>query len=185
MTLNELLTTTEMQNKVVKIGFEGASNFIYCDAVTSKTLEELDRIEQDSVANAKMNLKQASEFLSDLRKMGLKKFIANERKKIEKANEKRAAEGLGLIRIPSQKRFESMYNERMAVYERSITRCEFTLSQEHPIIEAGITDTYKSIDTPDTVIVICDGYISGDYWTQDEYLNGYKRPRRGGNRKAI
>lgn len=170
MKLVEILE--KYKGKKIKIGFNKGSNFIFCDSCDDDTETILNVIEEKKISEIRDTLTNALIKLETLENDGIDKFVESEIERIELLNKKRTAMGEKPLRIPPIEKIEVKYYKSISNLKKSIDKYEKCLSMNHPVLDAEVVEKYKSIYEDNTIIIICAGFITGQYWTVEEYQTG-------------
>ena len=158
----------ELYGRHVRIGFKKGTNFFYCNLVTDKTVEEIDREQQKYREYSKKSLDNA---VSDYDSFVLKGYDG-----YSLLIKKR---GMKWNREETKDRYEKQLQQKKNYIDKTRERYEY-VTKIHPdfILDAIVVNTFMSEDPeePGVVIILLAGDFGGDYWNESEYLGEKYKP---------
>lgn len=122
----------------IKIGCKGGSGFIHCGDVPD--MKQIEDLDADYLERADASIINARASVITI----VNKFYKE----------------LSNLYQAFQKNLTKQFN--------SISRKETRLKKRKHFKLREVLDVYNSIDEPNTLIILIDGYEEGDYWTTDE-----------------
>lgn len=178
-TLKEVIEQTD-GNYNVKVGTKDGAGFVYCGSIM-ELREGMGALENRIAAKYRTRVKNAKAHLNqtfvDTPTLG--KYC---KKQYKETGEFGTLEGY-YASLPE-------YFEKLEKAKASLERAETALEKHIPFGDREIAEVYKSIDEPNTAIILVQGSETGDAWTTDEYKEKERREqeaqrleRRAGIRK--
>lgn len=157
----DLIFATE-GNYNIKLGMKDGTGFIFC-GTTEQLKYKLDELNEEVRKRLEEKVKNAEKRLNG---MFVKPWHVSRYAKetYNSTGEFGTVEGYN--------EWLNGYFDELRKAEQRIDKARQKLADFIPLADRVIMEHYKSIDEPNTFIILISGRENGDYWTTNEYQNG-------------